>query len=793
MADGSGPHGNAEERQTPGTRRVAGDKKPQPHRWALDAQPALSSVATWEWDLVTGVCTYSPEWAAMTGARTLDNKSANNWTWWSGRMHMDDMPGVMQVHQRFFSGDLQEAEIFYRVRRPDGVWIRLLSRCTVSSWKDDGTPAIVSGISIDISHLPLDPPLPDREGAKTPEPHRAASPRGLAAAKAHASLRAAAQAAVPAVAPEQRFLLNERRLSALYQLAQMDKASEDEVLYYTLTSILQLTNSGGGFLLIPGTDGGSRFFWSSGQRILSSDNYPPGESPPEALLELTASEKLKAMTQSMVNGDGGPLQALFGASLPVSRYLLVPGMEDGNAVCLAGVCNKPADYDKSDLRQMETLVSTTWLLVRRQRHMLELKRAKEEAEAASKAKNEFLANVSHELRTPLNGILSMLQLLEDFSMTRPQREYLKAASLSGAALRRIISDLLDFSRIEAGKMQLIKEPFDFKASVRTSLRLFREEAENAGLSFNTRLDPAIPELLYGDETRVRQILYNLVGNALKFTSQGGIEVKCDLVPGEPPDGSGVRIRILVTDTGIGIPKDKQQDLFQAFMQADGFFVHKVSGTGLGLSIVKRLTAMMDGSISLESEEGRGTSVCCMLSLEHFVASEDKGAEAGARPSAASARSLDVLVAEDDAVSSFALRSFLLRDGHRVLCVQNGRQALEALQLYAFDCLLTDIQMPDMDGLELVSRIRNGCVAGVAPGNEVRALLREIFPDAPQKTRLLDRDLPIVAVSAHAMTGDRERFISRGIQHYIAKPILRAQLNYVLNQVARKLYPTDADK
>lgn len=770
MADGN----NREEKQPHNAMcRPARDKKSQAHRWSLSEQPSFSSAATWEWDIAAGFCHYPPEWYRMIGAEGIEPRNFQNWTWWSGQMHMDDMPGVLAVHRQIFEGKLEEAEVIYRLRRPDGRWIRLLNRGVVSQWKDDGTPAVMSGISIDISHLSMSPPLPENDVPQTPP---RASVQGIFPPSAE----------IAPEPPEDLSRLNKRRLSALYRLARMDEASEDEVLHFAMTSILQLTDSPRGFIFIPNAEGPQskgRFFLSLDHYSQANDAHFSGDALPPDLAHLVEGPDPLATRRSIVNGDGvTPIRVLFGNTAPITRYVLAPGQEDGRTVCLACVCNKAAPYDESDLRQVETFVTNTWLIVRRRRHMLELRRAKEAAEAASKAKDEFIANVSHELRTPLNGILSMLQLLEDFPMTDQQKEFLHTACLSGNALVRIISDILDFSRIESGKMLLVKEPLDFKASVLSGLRLFREEAEKSGLSFTAKMDPAIPGLLQGDDTRIRQIVFNLVSNALKFTREGGITVTCALEP-EQPEGK-TAIRLTVTDTGIGIPKDKQSTLFNAFTQVDSFAAKKVPGTGLGLSIVKRLVGMMDGDVQLESELGEGTRVSCTILLDNLAAAPEEAAKPDLPGGDPNRAPLDILVAEDDAVGRFALRSFLLRSGHRAVCVQNGRQALEALQIYPFDCLLTDIQMPDLDGLELARRIHETDIREFSPSEEVRALVREAFPEAAETTAPVDPAMPIVAVSAHTMAGDKERFLQQGINHYIAKPIALRELNAVLALVEK---------
>jgi signal transduction histidine kinase/CheY-like chemotaxis protein/PAS domain-containing protein len=687
-------------------------------------------------------------------------------------MHLDDMAAVRKQHYAVFGGKIDHLELIFRYQRFDGRWIRLLSQGQVSLRAEDGTPTLMSGIVIDISHLSdgvlaLTPLPGPAEGAPLPAGKEEAGPPAETSGLKRFTRRA---------------WMNERRLNALYELSQMEGASEDEVAHFALASIMQLTASQGAFIFFPEADlmGRGRMFWSRGHYLDMGREFLPDDRVPEDFHPRITDESGTPVRRMLRNGDGKtPLSHLHGGKVAIIRDILCTVVEDGRIVCMAGVRNKKTDYDESDAQQVETFLKSTWLILRRYHFFQELRHAKNAAENANRAKDEFLANISHELRTPLNGILSMLQLLEDMPMPQQQLDLVTTANYSGKALVRIISDILDFSRMESGKMQLVPEPFDVKASLVSSLRLFEDEAANRGLRFAFSIDPALPTTLTGDDARVRQVVFNLVGNAMKFTERGGIDVHCALE--ERLEDGKVRVGIRVADTGIGIPREKQGVIFDAFTQVDSSSTKKYPGTGLGLSIVKRLAALMDGEVKLESEPGKGTTVSCSLVLGMAAESPPKSAKRKISPKPS--RLLDILVAEDDAVARFALRSFLQRAGHKVVCVNDGHQALQALRMHPFDCLFTDIQMPDMDGVELTQRIRNNDVSGIAPTDEVCSLVRAVFPEAANPGLPIDPHCFIVAVSAHTMAGDKDKFLRHGINHYIAKPIAMKQLNEVLCLIA----------
>ena len=583
---------------------------------------------------------------------------------------------------------------------------------------------------------------------------------------------------------EKNARLNERRLSALHELTQLEDEPDDEVLKFVLESLLSLTSSGSGFIFLPDGDlrGAGRTLWSRDHygkidaAYLTEDRFPPD------LAALVADADGELSFPSIRNGDGvGPVHVSFNGAMPIIRSMIAAEQERGRPVLVAGVCNKDSAYVEADLKQLQMFINGAWLRLRRRRLVNELRRAKEAAEEANKAKSSFLANISHELRTPLNGMLSMLQLLDIEGLNDEQGEYVKAALFSGNTLVRIISDILDLSRMETGQMELTPGVFDPKRSLAATLRIFQDEAVQKGLAFTVAIDPAIPGSLYGDDARMRQIVFNLVGNALKFTDDGSIAVECSLLR-TAEDGS-VTLYIGVSDTGIGIPPEQQGRIFDPFTQVDNSSTRRYPGTGLGLSIVRRLVSLMHGSVTVESEPGRGTTIHCTLA---FAATREEAALApgDAVPHCGEQAAMDILVAEDDDVSAFAIRTFLKRCGHRVACVPNGRKALEALQLHRFDCVFTDIQMPDMDGLELAKRIRSGRAAETPPARHVRELLLAVFSAEEVGAVEPDPEIPIVAVTAHAMAGDRERFLRSGITDYISKPIVVEQLTRVLGRLRR---------
>ncbi len=407
----------------------------------------------------------------------------------------------------------------------------------------------------------------------------------------------------------------------------------------------------------------------------------------------------------------------------------------------------------------------------------EIERLLAAARQASQFKSEFLANVSHEIRTPMNGILGMTDMVLASEVNAEQREYLETARLSASSLLTLLNDILDFSKVEAGKLDLSLIPFSMRLCAHQTVKIFSLAAGEKKLRLGVDIGDEVPDRLVGDPDRVQQVLINLIGNAVKFTAEGGVRLAVSCHPpedGDLPEAGDLRVQFSVHDTGIGISADKTQLIFEAFRQADGSTTRQFGGTGLGLAICSKLVELMGGRIWVESEPGQGSVFHFTVRFADAPVEEAHAPAAtpslrsllGATMDSAGATSsaestpvgLRILLAEDNIVNQQLERRLLERRGHHVTIAATGRQALEWLERESFDLILMDVQMPDMDGLEATEAIR----------------LRE---------RETGSHTPIIALTARTMQEDRDRCLAAGMDAFITKPIKAVEFLKVVESVA----------
>jgi signal transduction histidine kinase/CheY-like chemotaxis protein len=494
-----------------------------------------------------------------------------------------------------------------------------------------------------------------------------------------------------------------------------------------------------------------------------------GEVQIESALKLSPWDNFHYSLQrpNIIINDGtfdGPLPPAHFADTHIPQLMVYPIQRDGRCIALLSLATRNDSFSELDKKFNHIFGShfagTIYTILFHKQAEEKLIAAKQDAEVANLAKSAFLANMSHEIRTPLNGLMGMLQLMHSSNQQKEQDEFINTAVRSCKRLTNLLSDILDLSRVEAGKMQIIENPFSLRDSLEGIVQLFHPTASSKGLRLSFQIDPAIPDCLIGDVVRIQQILNNLVGNGIKFTQEGGVVIYVQALTSNQDDF--FRVLFSVKDTGTGISDTDLEKLFNPFTQVEERARKLSRGAGLGLAISKKLAELMHGNIAVTSKENVGSTFYLSLTLRKCRGLEPQQPMTGL-PMVP--ENLKILLAEDDSISRTVAIKILKLFQCEVQAVENGSEVIAMLKQQDFDCVIVDVQMPVLSGIEAAQAIRRG-------------------DSGPEKC-----DIPIIAMTACAMSGDREKIIAAGIDGYVEKPIdiimLRKEIFHVLSSSVSK--------
>ncbi len=555
---------------------------------------------------------------------------------------------------------------------------------------------------------------------------------------------------------EEREQITFLRQQAQITLYLMGEATFQELLDFGLEKSLDLTGSSIGYIYLYDEEGQLFTLYSWSKEVMPACTVMDSQLQFELEQAGLWGQVVRQRSSIMVNDFAAPHELKRGypqGHIPLTRFLSIPIKHHDRIVAVVGVANKDDSYTQEDCTQLQLFMDGLWNVVERQRSEVALRMAKDVAETANVAKSRFLANMSHEIRTPMNAVMGLGQLLQQTSLDSLQLDFIEKINSSAQWLLHIIDDILDVSRVESGQMTLEQVDFSLAACLEQAGNSIAGGAQAKGVEFHITTAPETPDLLRGDPFRLGQVLINLLGNALKFTAQGGIQLS--VAPVALPVTEPVTLLFQVRDTGIGLAPEQMEKLFEAFTQADSSTTRCYGGTGLGLNICKRLVELMGGDIRAEGEQGRGSTFI-------FTATFARGGHpVTAEPPLPSVtielpriRGARVLVVEDNHINQQIARILLTQVGLLVTMAGNGEEAVTAINQAAtpFDLVLMDLQMPVMDGYEAARLIRRQYPADL---------------------------LPIIAVTAHALPSERQKCLEIGMNDHLAKPFGSTELNRLL--------------